>query len=95
MTDAKCPHCAAPFRLGSDLEAAHDKIAEQQAIIDKLPKTADGVPVVPGMALYYTTAGGGIIESPAILDWEEIHDEVGDNMHSTPEAAQLKEQADD
>jgi hypothetical protein len=36
MTDATCPHCAAPFRLGSDLQAARDKIAEQQHTIDHL-----------------------------------------------------------
>jgi predicted nuclease with TOPRIM domain len=28
------------------------KLLELQAIVDKLPKTADGVPVVPGMSLY-------------------------------------------
>jgi hypothetical protein len=31
MTDAKCPHCATPFRLGADLQAARDKIAELEA----------------------------------------------------------------
>ena len=30
------------------LDEAEDRIADLQAIVDKLPKTADGVPVVPG-----------------------------------------------
>lgn len=30
-----------------------EKVAELQAIVDKLPRTADGVPVVPGMVLHY------------------------------------------
>ena len=42
------PHVASrqAARLLSD---AADEIERLQAIIDKLPKTADGVPIVPGM----------------------------------------------
>jgi|14_taG_2_1085336.scaffolds.fasta_scaffold01471_12 hypothetical protein len=146
MTDAKCPHCATPFRLGADLQAARDKIAELEkqaildktnlgyanarieelelasdagatelrmvrAIIDKLPKTADGVVVVPGVDF--------------VWEWDQVRSlkknkrklfhrgiSVGcdcgatsqdqsmctsvESSFSTPEAAQLdKEQQDD
>jgi len=51
------PHVASrqAARLLSD---AADEIERLQAIIDKLPKTADGVPVVPGMTVYYRGMGG-------------------------------------
>jgi len=40
-----------PFKP-SLLTAAADLIERQQRVIDALPTTADGVPVVPGMTLY-------------------------------------------
>ena len=36
------------------------ELARLQAIVDKLPKTADGVAVVPGMELH-TPAGGSLV----------------------------------
>ena len=54
---------------GSDLEqlrAAWDAkcqdIKRLQAIVDKLPKTADGVPVVPDDLVYYLNANNTITE---------------------------------
>lgn len=34
------------------------RLAELEAIVDKLPKTADGVPVMPGMTVFFTTGKG-------------------------------------
>ena len=52
-------------RLHEDIIDFHEIIGKQRAeierltaIIDKLPKTADGVPVVPGMTVYYRGMGG-------------------------------------
>lgn len=66
------------------------KIADLQAIVDKLPKTADGVPVVPEMDLYYPASWGMCESYTAMVRW------VGDNpvgsgfadSYSTREAAQ-------
>jgi len=35
-----------------------NEIAEQQKIIDKIPKTVDGVPVVVGMDVFYRVMDG-------------------------------------
>ena len=53
--------CAAECPPDESLEvnervAVH--IAELEAIVDKLPKTADGVPVVPGMELWFVNEHG-------------------------------------
>jgi hypothetical protein len=34
-------------------DAAADLLEQQQAVLDRLPKTADGVPVVPGDVVYH------------------------------------------
>jgi len=43
--------------ITSVLDKAAKEIKRLQAIVDKLPKTADGVPITPGMNLYTTEAG--------------------------------------
>jgi succinate dehydrogenase/fumarate reductase flavoprotein subunit len=43
MTDAKCPHCATPFRLGADLKAARDKIAELESRSEQVRDLAEAV----------------------------------------------------
>ena len=40
---------------GKEGAAKDAKIAALQAVVDKLPKTADGVPIVPGMSTYMAT----------------------------------------
>jgi hypothetical protein len=47
-------HAAAEIACEADAEltSLRDKLAEAEAIIGKLPKTADGVTVVPGMVVY-------------------------------------------
>lgn len=34
-----------------------DEVERLTAMLDKLPKTADGVPIVPGMRVYYPMGG--------------------------------------
>ena len=70
-----------------------EKLAKANAIIDKLPKTADGVPIVPGMRLYserHQAWGGGIgsyvvaslqTTSTSDLDW------IDGRLYSTEAAA--------
>ena len=83
----KCGHCHLERQ-------AADEIERLRAIVDRLPTTADGVPIVPGMAIYQ------IDGSPAIVsgydwhgDWWEIeleHDRFlpADECYSTREAAE-------
>lgn len=63
-----------------------------QAIVDLMPKTADGVPVVPGMMLYYPVRGHtGVIQDEALVgiptDWDEAWTDC-DECYSTKEAAE-------
>ena len=44
------------------------KIKSLQAVVKQLPKTADGVPVAPGMKVFYRHAVGGTIYSDVIAD---------------------------
>ena len=44
------------------------EIEDLQAVVKQLPKTADGVPVAPGMKVFYRHAVGGTIYSDVIAD---------------------------
>ena len=44
-----------------------DEIERLQAIVDRLPKTADGVPIVPGMDVFRC---GGKLRSRAMMQYE-------------------------
>ncbi len=82
---------------------APESVAELQAIVDKLPKTADGVTVTVPIRVYRHFSGKpwtltGFTEEFHITDWEEVHDRFvqGSGMYySTPEAAEaaVKEQS--
>lgn len=47
------------------------EIARLRAIVDKLPKTADGVPVVPWMRLFVPEFEGGVSEISVVGTWEK------------------------
>lgn len=57
----------------TDLAAANKRAEEAEAVIEKLPKTADGVPISPGMTVYmecpdpkyWRVEAGTIIETTA------------------------------
>jgi hypothetical protein len=60
------------------------------ALIDKFPKTADGVPVLPGMVLWYRSPAG-IIPSEPVRNWADLVgylDDQGCVFYSTREAAE-------
>ena len=86
-------------RLRADYQEAHrvqehrhaDEIERLRAIVDKLPKTADGVPVVPGMKLFFLCPFENRITSDQVF---QDRPEVGgmtievSNCYSTREAAE-------
>lgn len=79
----RCPTCGGTMLDGKSVQS--DLIQDQYAIIDnltteltkvkatidKLPKTADGISVVPGMELWYNNPLG-IIPTPELEDWSDI-----------------------
>jgi len=62
----ECPECK-----GSGINewaTTMDRLAAAEAIVEKLPKTADGVPVVPGMSLWLLSRGE-ILQAKARGAW--------------------------
>jgi len=45
---------------------------EMQRTIAALPKTADGVVIMPGMVCWYVSAGGRVVPTPEIENWSDI-----------------------
>jgi hypothetical protein len=81
-------------RLAYEALQAADEITRLQAIIDRLPKTADGVPIVPGDTIWfdidnYSTVAGIEIEEPGGQWWVSfgISGAETDQCYSTREAA--------
>ena len=50
---------------GANIDKLEAEVERLQAIVDKLPKTADGVPVVPGMNCYFRSHPLGMIHKDA------------------------------
>ena len=71
-----------------DLKA---EIKRLRAIVNMLPKTADGVPVTPGMVLWYKSPAG-IVPTEPLPDWSEVasclEQEWGSPFYSTQAAAE-------
>ena len=70
-------------------DRAAAEIEGLRAIVGKLPRTADGVPVVPGMDCWYRSCGGRVTNFP-VEDWSDIAtdwDDYGRRFYSTREAA--------
>ena len=81
-----------PYVPYDEYEAIRAKLAAAEAVIAKLPKTADGVPVVPGMRVYGLTPARTTV-------WEEIveqvsHKIIADEIYSTREAALAAKEAE-
>ena len=82
----KCYQC-----VGED---AAVEIGRLRAIVDKLPKTANGVPVVPGMKLWdanVSLAPYGpidVVMAGNDGDYYQPHEWDWDNCYSTKEAAE-------
>ncbi len=75
-----------PHRLVYDLCGEIERL---QATVAKLPKTADGVPVVPGMKLWVLP----MRRSVASLAIHSVPRQDYGGYYSTPEAAEAKEKA--
>lgn len=54
-------------------KAQRIEIKQLQAIVDRLPKTKDGVPVVPGMVLYLRWAGRYMSQLTVALRDKGLH----------------------
>jgi hypothetical protein len=57
----------AAIDLREKWQASNRRIAELEAIVDKLPKMADGVPLVPGMRAYGSFRDG--VEAGTVYQW--------------------------
>ena len=78
-----------PDRLLCDTCLRDAEIERLRATVDRLPKTADGVPVTPGMECWYRSCGGRVV-SFQISDWGDIAtdwDDSGPRYYSTRAAA--------
>ena len=91
----------------ADAIAAHNKAARAVAIVERLPKTADGVPIVPGMKVYVSVppfheevadvvpmkslSANKVVKTTLRSGWLEEH-KAGD-CYSTPEAAKAAQAA--
>ncbi len=60
--------------------------ADLQAIVDKLPKTADGVPIVPGMRVYHRDWKGNVTDERT--SWAPPYPKVFCCCYSSREAAE-------
>ena len=80
-----------------------DKIAELQAIVDKLPKTADGVPIVPEQDVYFyshdmlrhgvvlsITRGADFCKCLIDDDYDVTHTLDTEDLYSTRKAIEAK-----
>ena len=76
----------AALKLKATLEA---EIARLQSIVDALPKTADGVPIVPGMTLYAMDPSRRIMVFE-LESWLEVgeHCDIPTHYCSTRQAAE-------
>lgn len=83
--------------MESAIDEKDSEIEHLQAIVDKLPKTADGVPIVPGMTVsVLANYGDGLrIHKLVVYDLTSIGCSDGDRYHwdchqcySTREAAE-------
>lgn len=64
------------------LRAKRDRLAE---IVERLPKTADGVPITPGMTAWWYTkdeCGGGVISSTQIINMSTNLERFGVSFQS-------------
>lgn len=71
--------------LSSRLRVARTEIARLQGIVDKLPKTADGVPMVLGET-YYVSPGGWAITIAVLEDkWVKPRERIDRCLWWTPQ----------
>ena len=102
----KCPDCGRPTtghrwqdRGGRCTECLITAFAAAQAVVDKLPKTVDGVPIVPGMTvwprgdLFIGDEQGAVVK---LILWDDLSGEVeldARHCYSTEAAALAAKEA--
>lgn len=90
-------------RLVRELEVSHviggalmDRAVALTRLLNKnsvcSPKTTDGVPVVPGMTLWYRSPAG-IVETPVLDSWSEIENTMAEDEYYGPIAFYSNKQA--
>ena len=70
---------------------ALDELERLRAIVDKLPKTADGVPVVPGLDNVWVKNGPNVRPSESMTTWRLLQVRRS-YCYSTREAAEAAKQ---
>lgn len=91
----------APFAMcfidEQDRDAAVAEIERLHAIVERLPKTADGVPVVPEMALYWPGREYGYPYHAMMIldDWTGFNAGSFYSTHEAAEAALAAKEARD
>ena len=96
LTKVKCTKCSdgtgqamCPACLAQTCAEQAGKIERLQAVVAKLPKTADGVRVVPGMTVYHRDWQGKVTEERT--SWAPPYPKVFCCCYSTREAAEAAE----
>lgn len=81
-------------RIAAELAHRDAEIGRLRAIVDKLPKTVDGVPITPGMTVWRRAAGQipdrhevFMVKAEHWVDERMIHFGPKSPVYSTPEAA--------
>lgn len=95
--DALIEKCDENESLRAELAKANAEIERLRSIVDSLPKTADGVPIIPGMTLWlvvYNALGQQVYEAvpDVVVEGEYVRTWFGairsDRCYSTREAAE-------
>jgi hypothetical protein len=92
----KCGRKLWPEDNPETIDCLRRQLSTLQAIVDKLPKTADGVPVVPGMTLWYWSKKHGPQRLEAVMRTTDGCNDFDLNiesfLHSTREAAEAAQE---
>ena len=73
--------------IADAVDAVIGEIERLQIIVDKLPTTADGVPIVPGQRVYFRCGTcDGAVES--MIPINSVSDHMSKTFYSTREAAE-------
>lgn len=72
------------------VQSQDTEIERLRAVVNKLPMTADGVPVVPGMTVYHRDWRGEVTEERT--SWAPPYPKVFSCCYSTREAVEVKEE---
>jgi hypothetical protein len=86
------PQECAYGRHEASLERLQAEVDRLKAIVGKLPKTADSVPIVPGMTVYHRDWEGNVTEERT--SWAPPYPKVFGCCYSTREAAVARKEGE-